>query len=113
MSPEQVHGKEIDHRSDLFSVGVVLYELITKQNPFKRDSEAATLKAVSDDTPHPLARYRSDVPDGLQATVEKALEKDVKTRYQHADGMLSDLMRIKRTLESGQSTVSGQAVAGA
>jgi len=49
MSPEQVQGKEIDHRSDLFSLGVVLYELIAKQNPFKRDSEAATLKAVSDD----------------------------------------------------------------
>jgi serine/threonine-protein kinase len=59
MSPEQVRGNQVDHRSDLFSLGVVLYELITKQNPFKRDSEAATLKAVSDDTPHPVARYRS------------------------------------------------------
>ncbi|HUV29957.1 MAG TPA: protein kinase [Acidobacteriota bacterium] len=106
MSPEQVQGKPIDHRSDLFSLGVVLYELITKQNPFKRDSEAATLKAVSDDTAHPMARYRADVPDGLQAIIDKALEKDVKTRYQHADGMLSDLMRIKRSLESGQSAIS-------
>jgi non-specific serine/threonine protein kinase len=106
MSPEQVRGEETDRRSDLFSLGVVLYELITKQNPFKRDSEAATLKAVSDDTPHPVARYRADVPDGLQSVIDKALEKDVKTRYQHADGMLSDLMRLKRSLESGQSTVS-------
>lgn len=110
MSPEQVHGKKIDHRSDLFSLGVVLYELIAKQNPFKRDSEAATLKAVSDDLPEPLARFKSGLPDGLQAIVDKALEKDVKTRYQHADGMLSDLMRVKRSLESGQSTVSGQLV---
>ena len=106
MSPEQVRGKEIDHRSDLFSLGVVLYELITQQNPFKRDSEAATLKAVSDDTPHPVTRYRSDVPHGLQGVIDKALEKDVKTRYQHADGMLSDLMRIKRSLGPGQSTMS-------
>lgn len=110
MSPEQVQGKEIDHRSDLFSLGVVLYELIAKQNPFKRDSEAATLKAVSDDTPHPVARYRAEVPDGLQAIIDKALEKDVRTRYQHADGILSDLIRVKRSLESGQSTVSGQLV---
>ncbi|UCC44616.1 MAG: serine/threonine-protein kinase [Candidatus Zixiibacteriota bacterium] len=96
MSPEQVHGKEIDHRSDLFSLGVVLYELITRQNPFKRDSEAATLKAVSDDTPEPLARFKSSLPAGLQAIIDKALDKDVKTRYQHADGMLSDLLRLKQ-----------------
>jgi serine/threonine protein kinase/Tfp pilus assembly protein PilF len=104
MSPEQVQGKEVDHRNDLFSLGVVLYELITKQNPFKRDSEAATLKAVSDDTPEPLARFKSGLPDGLQAIIDKALEKDVKTRYQHADGILSDLMRLKRSLDVSQST---------
>jgi serine/threonine protein kinase/tetratricopeptide (TPR) repeat protein len=107
MSPEQVKGKEIDHRSDLFSLGVVLYELITRQNPFKRDSEAATLKAVSDDTPHPVARYRADAPDGLQSIIDKSLEKDVRTRYQHADGMLSELMRVKRSLETGLSTTAG------
>ncbi|MCP4566593.1 MAG: serine/threonine-protein kinase [FCB group bacterium] len=105
MSPEQVRGKEIDHRSDLFSLGVVLYELITKLNPFKRDSEAATLKAVSDDLPEPLARFKTGLPDGIQAIVDKALEKDAKTRYQHADGMLSDLMRVKRSIESGESIV--------
>ncbi|UCC45012.1 MAG: PD40 domain-containing protein, partial [Candidatus Zixiibacteriota bacterium] len=96
MSPEQVQGKEIDHRSDLFSLGVVLYELITKQNPFKRDSEAATLKAVSDDTPHPVARYRADVPDGMQAIIDKALEKDRDTRYQTAKDLLVDTRRLLR-----------------
>ncbi len=106
MSPEQVRGEEIDLRSDLFSLGVVLYELITKQNPFKRDSEAATLRAVSDDLPEPLARFKSGIPDGLQPIVDKALEKDAKTRYQHADGMLADLMRVKRSLDTGQSSVS-------
>jgi serine/threonine protein kinase len=105
MSPEQVQGKEVDHRSDLFSLGVVLYELITRRNPFKRDTEAATLKAVSDEAPHPVARYRSDVPEGLQTIIDKALDKDVKTRYQHADGMLSDLIRLKRSLDSGRSMV--------
>lgn len=106
MSPEQVQGKEIDHRSDLFSLGVILYELITKQNPFKRDGEAATLNAVCGDLPEPLARFKSGLPDGLQAIIDKALEKDVKTRYQHADGMLADLIRIKRSLNTGLSTAS-------
>ncbi|MCK4606454.1 MAG: protein kinase [candidate division Zixibacteria bacterium] len=106
MSPEQVRGEEIDHRTDLFSLGVVLYELITKHNPFKRDSEAATLKAVNDDLPNPLARFKSGLPDGLQSIVDKALEKDANTRYQHADGILSDLIRLKRSLDSGQSIVS-------
>jgi len=106
MSPEQVQGKEIDRRSDLFSLGVVLYELITKQNPFKRDSEAATLKAVSDDLPEPMARFKSGLPEGLEGVVKKALEKDAKTRYQHADGIMSDLVRIKREYETSQTAGS-------
>ncbi len=104
MSPEQVQGKEADHRSDLFSFGVVLYELITKQSPFKRDSEAATMKAVSDEMPEPLARFKREIPEGMQAIIDKALEKDVQTRYQHADGLCADLMRLKRSLDSTQIT---------
>lgn len=100
MSPEQVRGQEVDCRSDLFSLGVVVYELLTKQNPFKRDSEAATLRAVSDDLPEPLARFKMGIPEGLKSVVEKALEKDAKTRYQHADEMRADLIRIRRLLES-------------
>ena len=73
MSPEQVQGKEVDHRSDLFSLGVVLYELIARQNPFRRETEAATLKAVSDDHPEPLARFKRDIPEGVQAIIDKAL----------------------------------------
>ncbi|UCD58110.1 MAG: protein kinase, partial [Candidatus Hydrogenedentota bacterium] len=96
MSPEQVQGIQTDHRSDLFSLGVVLYELITRRNPFKRDTEAGTIRAVSDDTPHPLARYRADVPDGIQTVIDRALEKQVDTRYQTAADMLSDLKRVKR-----------------
>jgi serine/threonine protein kinase/tetratricopeptide (TPR) repeat protein len=103
MSPEQVQGKETDHRSDLFSVGVVLYELITQRNPFRRDSEAATLKAVSDDTSEPLARYRSGIPDELQRTVSKLLEKDPSMRYQTGAGVISDL---KRLVVPPQSSIS-------
>jgi len=103
MSPEQVQGKEIDHRSDLFSLGVVLYELITKQNPFKRDSEAATLKAVSDDAAEPLARYKRDVPELLESITSKLLEKNTAYRYQSAAGAISDLQRLKQDSGSAMS----------
>ncbi len=106
MSPEQVRGKAVDKRSDLFSLGVILYELITKQNPFKRETEAATLKAVNDDIPHPLARYRADVPDGLQTFIDKSLEKNVDMRYQTAAGMISDL---KRRLQGPKRPIAGVA----
>jgi len=98
MSPEQVRGEAIDHRSDLFSLGVVLYELLTGRNPFKRDSEAATLRAVTDAAPEPLARFKAGVSDSIQAVLRKALEKSVETRYQTAAGMVSDL---KRCLKEG------------
>jgi TolB-like protein len=94
MSPEQVSGREIDHRSDLFSLGVVLYELIAGQTPFKRDNEGATLKAIIEDNPEPLTRYKSDVPDKLQEIVFKLLEKDKELRYQSAEGVIADLKRL-------------------
>jgi TolB-like protein/Flp pilus assembly protein TadD len=94
MSPEQAQGKEVDQRSDLFSLGVVLYELIAGRTPFERDNEAATLKAITQDNPEPLARYKSDIPDELQRTVSKLLEKDTSMRYQSAAGVISDLKRL-------------------
>ncbi|MDH3890465.1 MAG: tetratricopeptide repeat-containing serine/threonine-protein kinase [candidate division Zixibacteria bacterium] len=94
MSPEQVSGRDIDHRSDLFSLGVVLYELIAGQTPFKRDNEGATLKAIIEDNPEPLTRYKSDVPEKLQEIVFKLLEKDRELRYQSAEGVIADLKRL-------------------
>ena len=104
MSPEQIEGKDIDQRSDLFSLGVVLYEMIASRPPFEGDTEAATLKSILNDTPEPLARYKKDVPDELQRTVSKLLEKDVEMRYPNAAGIISDLKRLKR--ESELSTIS-------
>lgn len=94
MSPEQVSGREIDHRSDLFSLGIVLYEMITGRTPFKRDSEGATLKAIIQDMPEPLTRYKADVPEKLQQVVFKLLEKDRELRCQSAEDVIADLKRL-------------------
>lgn len=94
MSPEQVQGRVVDNRSDLFSLGVVLYEMITGRTPFERDNEAATLKSIGQDKPEPLERYKSGVPDRLQQVVDKLLEKDREFRYQNASDVKSDLKRL-------------------
>ncbi|MFH1313959.1 MAG: protein kinase [Candidatus Eisenbacteria bacterium] len=96
MSPEQVQAKEVDRRSDIFSFGVVLYEMITGRLPFKGEDEAAVLNSILNETPEPLARYKADVPDGLQRIVDKALAKDREERYQHADELVADLKRDRR-----------------
>jgi len=104
MSPEQVRGEKVDQRSDLFSMGVVLYELLAGLNPFKAESDAATMHAITQDSPQPLARFNRDVSDELQRIIDKALAKDPSLRYQHADGMLSDLRRLKT--DTGQPVTS-------
>lgn len=104
MSPEQVQGGKVDHRSDLFSAGVVLYELITGRSPFKGDHDAAISYAIVNESPEPLARFKSGLPSGLQEVVARALEKDPSMRYQSAADMLSDLKRTRR--DSGGSRPS-------
>jgi len=104
MSPEQVQGKDIVHRSDLFSIGVILYELFTGHQPFRGDSEAAMLQAILNDTPEPLARYNSSVSDDLQRIISKLLEKDPDLRYQSAAGLMSDLKRLSQSASSISST---------
>lgn len=94
MSPEQVQGREVDHRSDLFAFGVVLYELIAGKRPFEGENDATTMNAINTQSPQPLARYRADVPDDLQRIVTKLLEKDPQLRYQRAEGVIPDLKRL-------------------
>ncbi|MCP4570267.1 MAG: protein kinase [FCB group bacterium] len=94
MSPEQIQVKSADSRADLFSIGVLFYEMIAGQKPFKGDNEAATLNAVLNEDPEPLSRYKSGVSGDLQRIVGKLLEKDPDLRYQTAAGVVSDLKRL-------------------
>jgi serine/threonine protein kinase/tetratricopeptide (TPR) repeat protein len=96
MSPEQTRGEVLDERSDIFSFGVVLYEMITGRLPFKGDHEPAIIYAIGYEEPEPLARYKTGVPDALQRIVSKALAKSQDERYQHTDDLLADLQTFSK-----------------
>ncbi len=100
MSPEQMRGEDVDRRSDIFSFGVVLYELVARRQPFKGDNAAAIINSVLNESPEPLARYKAGVPDGLARLIEKALAKDKAERYQHMDEVVADLRRIRKNLDA-------------
>jgi len=102
MSPEQVAGKPLDERTDLFSFGVTLYEMATGRLPFDRDTEGATYGAILHEKEEPPSRWNSKLLPPLDGIVGKALEKDRKLRYQHASEMRADLQRLKRDSESGK-----------
>jgi tetratricopeptide (TPR) repeat protein len=94
MSPEQASGGDVDHRSDIFSLGVVFYELITGKLPFPGDHEAAVLYGIMNSAPTPLASHRGDLPPQFQTIVERVLSKDPAKRYQTADELLDDLKAL-------------------
>ncbi len=104
MSPEQTRGEEVDHRTDIWSLGVVLYEMISGQSPFKGDHEQAIVYSIVNEEPKPLTHLRTAVPVELERITRKAMAKSPRDRYQHADEVMVDLRSLTVEIDSAGVT---------
>ena len=107
MSPEQARGAETDYRSDIWSLGAVIYEMVAGRTPFRGDYEQAVIYSILNEVPEPLTAVRAGVPMELERIVGKALAKKPGERYQHADELIADLRALKKGLEAGAASRAG------
>jgi hypothetical protein len=103
MSPEQARGQELDHRSDIFSLGVMLYEMVTGQLPFSGQSPVDTLHAIAFEETRPITALRANLPPSLQRVISRCLRKRAQDRYPDTKELTSDLRAVQREVESGIS----------
>lgn len=113
MSPEQARGRPVDQRSDIFSFGVMLYQMVTGRLPFRGESDVESLSATLSSEPQSPSRLVADLPADAERIIRKSLEKDPANRYQHADDLAIDLRNLKRDLDSGRATMPSGITSGA
>ncbi len=102
MSPEQAEGLPVDHRSDIFTVGILLYEMATGERPFRGKTNVAVLSSILKDNPRPVSELRNDIPKPLARMIERALAKRPEDRYQSTTDLRRDLEDLKRDVDSGE-----------
>jgi serine/threonine protein kinase/Flp pilus assembly protein TadD len=111
MSPEQAEGKPVDHRSDIFSLGIIFYEMITGRRPFQGDSNMSTLTSILRDTPPPVTELKQVLPRHLGRIVKRCLAKDRERRYQAASDVRNELEALKEEIDSGEMEAASSSAA--
>jgi serine/threonine protein kinase len=109
VSPEQLHGEDADYRSDLFGLGVVVFEMLSGRNPFLHETTAETLNAILNKSPEKLSEFRDDVPEELSRLVDRALAKNPERRFAHVLEFAAELRALKARMESSSGSLSAPA----